>query len=169
MSRPHPTVSRRLRLGAAALAAAALIVPAAAGCSSSTQTPASNSAANSAGPVAANSAGGAASIENGAHLSPADFDAALAAPGTVVLDVRTPAEFAAGHLPNAKNMDIEGADFAQQLATLDPNGTYAVYCRSDRRSGLALDQMTSAGFAQAFDLAGGIVAWEQNGGQVVTG
>lgn len=106
---------------------------------------------------------------NGAHLGVADFAAETGKSGAVVLDVRTPAEFAAGHLPNAQNIDINGGDFAQRIASLDKNVTYAVYCRSGHRSGVALDQMTSAGFTHVADLAGGIQAWTSEGRQVVTG
>ncbi|HMM95973.1 rhodanese-like domain-containing protein [Phycicoccus sp.] len=105
----------------------------------------------------------------GSHLDAAGFAAALRRPGTTVLDVRTPAEFAAGHLPGAVNVDIEGAAFGTQLAALDPAGAYAVYCRSGSRSAAALDAMAQAGFTGAYDLAGGIGAWQQAGGEVVTG
>ncbi len=111
----------------------------------------------------------AASQSNGAHLSPNDFSAAMTQAGTVILDVRTPAEFAAGHLQGATNIDIEGPSFATGITALDKSGTYAVYCRSGNRSGVALQDMASAGFAHAYDLDGGINAWQANGGQVVTG
>ncbi|MEO8518767.1 MAG: rhodanese-like domain-containing protein [Dermatophilaceae bacterium] len=105
----------------------------------------------------------------GAHLSATDFSTAMKAPGTVVLDVRTPAEFAAGHLPNAKNIDIEGPDFASGIAALDKKGTYAVYCRSGNRSATAMEQMTAASFTQVYDLAGGIGAWQSMGGPMTMG
>lgn len=105
----------------------------------------------------------------GAHLEPADFAAALKRSGTTVLDVRTPAEFAAGHLPGAVNLDISAPDAATRLATLDPGAPYAVYCHSGNRSGAALREMAAAGFVGAYDLAGGIGAWQAAGGEVVTG
>lgn len=106
---------------------------------------------------------------NGAHLSVSAFADETGKAGMVVLDVRTPSEFAAGHLPNAKNIDIEAGDFASKIAGLDKNASYAVYCRSGRRSGIALDEMKAAGFTQAVDLSGGIVAWTSEGHQLVTG
>lgn len=105
----------------------------------------------------------------GAELDAAQFAAALTAPNTVVLDVRTPAEFASGHLPDAVNIDVQSADFAAQLAGLDKNVPYAVYCRSGNRSQVALDVMEGAGFTHAYHLGGGIGAWQQAGGQIVTG
>lgn len=114
-------------------------------------------------------AASASSPATGQHVAASDFSTALKAPGTIVLDVRTPAEFASGHLPHAKNIDIEGADFGNQIAALDKNATYAVYCRSGNRSGTALEQMTAAGFSRVYDLAGGIGAWQNMGGAMMTG
>ena len=89
--------------------------------------------------------------------------------GTIVLDVRTPAEYANGHLPQAQNIDIEGPDFAARIAALDKNATYAVYCHSGNRSGVALQQMAGVGFTHLYDLAGGIGAWQSMGGPMVMG
>ena len=69
----------------------------------------------------------------GARLSAADFAAAAAQPGVTIVDVRTPAEFASGHIDGAVNIDIEGADFASQISALPKDGAYAVYCRSGNR------------------------------------
>jgi rhodanese-related sulfurtransferase len=64
---------------------------------------------------------------------------------TAVIDVRTPAEFAAGHVEGAVNYDVQSPQFAAQIATLDPGGEYLVYCRSGNRSQAAAAQMESAG------------------------
>jgi rhodanese-related sulfurtransferase len=74
----------------------------------------------------------------------------------VVIDVRTPAEFAAQHIAGAQNMDVEAAGFSKQIATLDKAGKYLVYCHSGRRSGIAAQQMASAGFKDIVD--GGALA-----------
>ncbi|MFN8184724.1 MAG: rhodanese-like domain-containing protein [Candidatus Nanopelagicales bacterium] len=100
-------------------------------------------------------------------LSPSDFQALTQESGVVTLDVRTPAEFASGHLPGAVNLDVESPTFTQGLSQLDPNATYAVYCRSGNRSKTALDQMDQAGFSKMQDLDGGIVAWQSQGLPVV--
>ena len=65
---------------------------------------------------------------------------------TVIIDVRTPAEFASGHLEGALNIDVHSPDFAAQIMELDPSGEYFVYCRSGNRSGQAIAQMTQMGF-----------------------
>ena len=106
---------------------------------------------------------------SGQHLAASDFSTALKVPGTIVLDVRTPTEFASGHLPEALNIDIGAPDFATRLAELDKNASYAVYCKSGNRSGVAMEQMTAAGIRHAYDLAGGIGAWQDMGGPVVMG
>jgi rhodanese-related sulfurtransferase len=64
----------------------------------------------------------------------------------VIIDVRTPAEFASGHLQGAVNIDVQSPDFEAQIAQLDPEGSYYVYCRSGNRSGQAIDRMSSLGF-----------------------
>lgn len=101
-------------------------------------------------------------------LPPEDFAELADADGVVLLDVRTPQEFAEGHLEGAVNLDVSGPDFATGLAALDPEATYAVYCRSGNRSQTALDLMAQAGIDTAADLAGGIGAWADAGLPVVT-
>lgn len=68
------------------------------------------------------------------------------AEGTVIIDVRTPAEFAGGHLEGALNIDIQSPDFAAQVSQLDPTEDYFIYCRSGNRSGQAISQMSNMGF-----------------------
>ena len=64
----------------------------------------------------------------------------------VILDVRTPEEFAAGHLPGAINIDVESSDFADRVAGLDESTETLVYCRTGNRSGVATDEMADLGF-----------------------
>jgi len=73
-----------------------------------------------------------------------------------VIDVRTPAEYAAGHIAGAQNIDVEAGDFASKIAALDKKAPYLVYCHSGRRSGIAATQMAAAGFADIVD--GGAMA-----------
>ncbi len=84
-----------------------------------------------------------------------------------MVDVRTPGEFAEGHLADAVNIDVESAGFAAAVAQLDPNSTYAVYCRSGNRSQDAVDQMQAAGLSNVTELDGGIIAWQAQGLPVV--
>jgi phage shock protein E len=73
-----------------------------------------------------------------------------------VVDVRTPAEFAAGHIAGARNIDVESSEFASAIAALDKGAPYLVYCHSGRRSALAAAQMAAAGFTDIVD--GGALA-----------
>lgn len=91
------------------------------------------------------------------------FLAVTALPEVVLLDFRTPAEFAEGHLAKAVNIDVEAPDFEAKVIQLDRSKRYAVYCRSGRRSAIAMDKMAALGFASIVDLGGGITAWEAAG------
>ncbi len=145
------------RVVAATLAGLALSV---AGCSSgSTQSPAP--------PAGSAALPAKAAPRDAIALDPAAFAAAAARPGTVVLDVRTPAEFADGHLAQAVNLDVNSADFRDRLGQLDKNASYAVYCRSGHRSATALAAMADLGFTSAVHLDGGITAWQGAGRPVV--
>jgi phage shock protein E len=84
---------------------------------------------------------------------------AAAPPGLVVLDVRTPDEFAAGHLAGAVNLDFYGATFGDDLAALDTGAPYVLYCRRGNRSADAREMMRSLGFLEVHEIAGGIDAW----------
>ncbi len=87
--------------------------------------------------------------------------------GVTLVDVRTPAEFAAGHIAGAININLEG-DFSAGIAKLDKSKTYAVYCHSGSRSGVATQDMADAGFTSIYNLDGGIIAWQQAGGPLTT-
>jgi phage shock protein E len=88
-----------------------------------------------------------------------EFASTIADPSVVILDVRTPAEFAAGHIEGAINIDAESGRFAEEIKSLDASKTYAIYCRSGRRSALAADVMQGAGFASLYNLDSGLLAW----------
>ena len=75
-------------------------------------------------------------------------------PATKVIDVRTPEEFAQGRVQGAVNMNVEDGSFAQAIASLDKDAAYSVYCRSGRRSAIAVDLMKKAGFSNVTDLGG---------------
>ncbi|MDQ1287216.1 MAG: phage shock protein [Actinomycetota bacterium] len=114
------------------------------------------------------SPGGSASANSVRRLDVAAFAALVASPSVVVLDVRTPQEFASGHLAGARLIDAEAADFDTRVAALDKTTTYALYCRSGNRSGQALQRLTASGFTSVADLVGGIDAWKAAGKPVTT-
>jgi phage shock protein E len=71
---------------------------------------------------------------------------------SIILDVRTPEEFAAGHLDGAVLVDIKDPSFDEKLTALDPSEPYVVYCRSGNRSAQAVERMKAAGFTDLTDL-----------------
>jgi rhodanese-related sulfurtransferase len=76
----------------------------------------------------------------------------------VLLDVRTPSEFAAGHLEGALNVDFDDPTFSGEVQKLDRTKPYFVYCRSGNRSGQAITLMKGSGFQHLFELQGGIIS-----------
>jgi rhodanese-related sulfurtransferase len=81
-------------------------------------------------------------------------------PNAVIIDVRTPAEYQSGHIPNALNIDISSAEFPEKIDELDRNKDYYVYCRSGGRSNTACQYMVSVGFKNVNNLYGGVLSYE---------
>ena len=71
---------------------------------------------------------------------------------TIILDVRTPEEYAAGHLEGATLLDFNGGEVAAAIPNLDPEAEYVVYCRSGNRSSQATAMMEQAGFTNVVNL-----------------
>lgn len=107
----------------------------------------------------------------GIRLVPADEASTIAAnppEDLVVLDVRTAEEFADGHVDGAVMLDFYDPDFASQIADLDPDVPYLLYCRSGNRSGQTAEMMAQLGFADVAEVDGGIIAWADAGQDFVT-
>jgi len=83
-------------------------------------------------------------------------------PNFIILDVRTPQEYNPEHISGAINVDYNSYSFRTNLNQLDKGKTYLIYCRSGRRSGLALDVMRELSFSEVHNIAGGILAWKAN-------
>ena len=94
---------------------------------------------------------GCSSSGGATNMGASDFIAKIGESGGVIVDVRTPEEFAAGHLQGAVNLDVSAATFDSQIAALDKNVAYAVYCRSGNRSTIAVGKMSDAGFTNLFN------------------
>jgi rhodanese-related sulfurtransferase len=80
-------------------------------------------------------------------------------PDAILLDIRTPEEYASERIADAENIDFYAPDFSDQLASLDPDETYVVYCRSGNRTDSAMDVFDDLGFAVVYEVEGGIVGW----------
>ena len=90
-----------------------------------------------------------------------EFAELIADSNVVVLDVRTAAEFAEGHIQRAILIDQGQSDFMEKAkATLPTDKTIAVYCRSGRRSANAAGRLADAGY-KCVNLKGGIIAWKK--------
>ena len=97
------------------------------------------------------------------NLNATEFQAKTLESGVITLDVRTPGEFFNGHIAGALNIDVEGMQFNSEIAKLDKNATYAVYCRSGRRSAIAVKEMKDAGFKNLFNMKAGTEEWSAAG------
>lgn len=96
------------------------------------------------------------------NLPPQAFAEAIQqVPNAVLLDCRTPSEFAFGHLPNAINFDYLSPDFVEKMEQFDPTATYLVYCRSERRSIRTCTLLKNGGFENIYNLDGGLLAWTE--------
>jgi rhodanese-related sulfurtransferase len=71
-----------------------------------------------------------------------------------LVDVRTPQEYAAGHIKGAELIDVQAVDFRRRVEQLDPDGTYVVYCRSGSRSATAAAIMVEVGLTDVSNAGG---------------
>ena len=106
---------------------------------------------------------GCSSSTGAINLGVSEFSTKVAEAGVITLDVRTPIEFAEGHIEGARLMDFQSGNFENEIAALDKNATYAVYCRSGNRSGQAVKVMQDAGFTNVFNMNGGVIEWANAG------
>ena len=84
-------------------------------------------------------------------------------PDFVIIDVRTPNEFAEGHIENAIIIDYYSETFRDDVNKLDKDKTYLIYCRSGGRSGKTLDIMEELNFREVHNVSGGIIQWKAEG------
>ena len=82
-------------------------------------------------------------------------------PELFVLDVRTPEEFAAGHVPGAVNIPHD--QVAVRLMDVPKDKDVVIYCRSGRRAALAAEALAAKGYTRLGHLDGDMVAWEAKG------
>jgi rhodanese-related sulfurtransferase len=100
----------------------------------------------------------------GTNLSPAKADSLIQANKSdssfLLLDVRTPEEYAMGHIDRSRLVDFHAADFQTRITALPRQAPILLYCRSGNRSGQALKMMQDLGFTNVRHLAGGINLWQ---------
>lgn len=104
-----------------------------------------------------------------AAKGPIDLDGAGAAevlgsdPAITILDIRTPEEFAEGHIKGAINIDFTGDDFEAKVSKLDPEKPYLMHCASGNRSGRALPVFEKLQFNRLYHLSAGFKGWVADG------
>jgi rhodanese-related sulfurtransferase len=101
------------------------------------------------------------------NLAANEFAQKIVESDVIVLDVRTAAEFNESHLSNSVNIDVLGDYFSADVAALDKTKSYAIYCRSGKRSVDASEAMDQMGFSATFNLNGGIIEWIDSGRDIV--
>lgn len=88
-------------------------------------------------------------------------------PDFVIIDIRTPEEFAESYIEGAINIDYYSATFEDELDSIDKNKIYLIYCQWGDRSGAALATMEGLKFMEVYDIKSGIEAWLAEGLPVV--
>lgn len=88
-----------------------------------------------------------------------EFKTEISKSGVQLVDVRTAQEYSEGHIPGAMNIDVNAPDFEEKIKTLDKKENVAIYCRSGRRSKMAANKLTAAGF-KVIELNTGFLSWD---------
>ena len=94
------------------------------------------------------------------NLHTEEFANTIADGSVALVDVRTPEEYAAGHLPGAANCDWHASNFMEKMSAYPKGTPLAVYCRSGRRSAEAAAKLSKAGYTVT-NMLGGILAWTE--------
>lgn len=96
------------------------------------------------------------------QLSPDQFEKAVSAAGVQLVDVRTPEEYAKGHIKNSVPANWKNRkEFESRTETLDKSKPVYLYCFAGARSHAAAEFLRSKGYTQVFELAGGISKWNE--------
>lgn len=105
---------------------------------------------------------------SGASLTPLEATLMINRDDAMVLDVREPAEWSKGHIPNARHIPVGQVE--QRLGELErfKNKPIIVSCATGARSSSVCGTLRKAGFEKVFSLAGGLPAWEQAGQPLTT-
>lgn len=96
-------------------------------------------------------------------VSAPEFEKVIKTDSVQLLDVRTPQEYAEGHIDGALNINVQSDDFKDDAqGKLSKDSTVLVYCRSGRRSLEAAGILTELGY-KVVNLKGGIMEWTEDG------
>ncbi|WP_405205551.1 rhodanese-like domain-containing protein [Aquimarina sp. LLG6339-5] len=100
-------------------------------------------------------------------ITVAEMDSLLEMEKVQLVDVRTPKEYAEGHIEGAINIDFSDENFETLISEVDKTKPVAVYCGRGGRSGKCSAYMKKAGFTKIYDLDGGITEWKYKGKTLV--
>lgn len=92
-------------------------------------------------------------------LTASVFKSGIENEGILLIDVRTPEEFASGSIEGAVNIDFLADNFAETIATLEKDKPVYIFCKSGGRSGQAKTIFIDQGFAEVYNLIGGYSQW----------
>lgn len=92
-------------------------------------------------------------------IEPSAYASAITDKSVTIIDVRTPEEYAAGHLPGAVNINVQSENFEQEILQYNKKQPIYIYCQSGKRSAKASEQMKTLGFKKITDLKGGFKHW----------
>lgn len=95
-------------------------------------------------------------------LDAATFQDTIEKDDALLVDVRTPQEFASGHIPGSVNIDWTGKNYEAEFAKLDRERPLLLYCAVGGRSDQAREYLEQKGYVVK-DLDGGIQAWKEAG------
>lgn len=96
------------------------------------------------------------------NVSAIDFNKVLDIKDISIIDIRTPKEFASGHIKGAKNIDWYQRSFKDLIQDIPKDKPIAIYCRSGNRTSKAANLLQSLGFQEVVNLNYGIVDWQRN-------
>ncbi|MCM4168475.1 Thiosulfate sulfurtransferase GlpE [Arenibacter antarcticus] len=88
------------------------------------------------------------------------FNQELLDENAVLIDVRTPEEFSAGHLDNSININWLASDFADKFKGIDRDKIIYVYCKVGGRSTKAQEKLQAMGYSKVVNLSGGYDTWK---------
>ncbi len=97
-----------------------------------------------------------------------EFEKKLSDTSFELIDVRTPEEFAEGHIELAQNINYNAPDFEQRISQMEKNTEVLLYCLSGGRSASAAEDLEKLGFKTIYNLDGGLTAWNFNGKKTTT-
>jgi rhodanese-related sulfurtransferase len=98
-------------------------------------------------------------------VTPAEFQEK--SQNQLIVDVRTPGEFAQGHLEGAININLFDKNFTEQFADFNKSEPVFLYCRSGNRTSTASQKLSAIGFQKIYDLHGGIINWSKNNQPII--